>query len=126
MSSKAAQKRYKFHILELDVLKDFVLKAPEALVAAAFQTYRLRLDQILDGRYLEMERRANLLLDADGSNVGRVFEIVDQIRALAGDREGDQAAKFATKLLEPLMRQTKPLGGGTRRRKLRAPHGSAP
>jgi hypothetical protein len=97
----------------LDRLKAAFLAAPETEVEAAYQAYRLRRDQILDGCYLEMERRADLLyevgLDGEKIHTPRVWQMVDRIREVAGDREGDKAAKFATQLIEPLMRQKKAL-----------------
>src|SRR5438270_11444648 len=93
-----ARKRLMHHSRELNDLEHAFRTAPPAEVPAAYERFRVRLDQIMDGWRVEMVRRARLL------GAPRVYEMVENIREVLDDRYEKMASDFALRVLEPVQR----------------------
>jgi hypothetical protein len=109
MLSEAARKRFVHHRDSLIALENAVKVAPPSEIESLFLLYQLRLGQIQEGWRNEMRRRARMLGKSDGRRDLRVWDLVENIRAVFGDDYADMAAEIAVSVLEPLQRHRKPL-----------------
>ena len=82
MLSPVARKRLEWHRRDLHALQEVCRTVPVPEIEAAYQRYLLRLGRIQAGWRAEMSRRAGLLLESDKSSAPRVWEMVENIRAV--------------------------------------------